>query len=67
MLEQELVELTEYYSGGGGRNSRNGRGWSLVTTVWDERGERPLGCLRMESSGDGDILVAELEESNSAM
>jgi hypothetical protein len=66
MLEQDLVELTEYdlgrrASGGGAR-----KGWSLVAPVWDSRGRRLLGCLRMESTGgvaDAFDLVTEFEEA----
>lgn len=67
MLEQDLVELTEYdlgrrASGGGAR-----KGWSLVAPVWDSRGRKLLGCLRMESTGgvgDGSEMVTEFEEAS---
>jgi hypothetical protein len=65
VLEQELVDLTEYFRVGGQTpNVRSKQGWSLVAAVWDAKGQRLLGCLRMESAdafGKSDI-VTELEE-----
>jgi hypothetical protein len=69
MLEQDLVELTEYDFGGRGSGGRSRKGWSLVEPVWDAKGKRLLGCLRVESSGDSDGLdvVTEFEESRAAV
>jgi hypothetical protein len=69
MLEQDLVELTEYDFGGRGSGGRRRKGWSLVVPVWDSRGRKLLGCLRMESTGsvaDDLDLVSEFEESRTA-
>ncbi len=65
MLEQELVELTEYYrDGSDGRRGRGDMAWSLVAPVWDQRGKKLLGCLRTESVkvAGGLDLVTEFEE-----
>jgi len=67
MFEQEIVDLTEYFNEGGQLLSgRRKQGWSLVAAVWDSRGQKLLGCLRMESTGAGDDgaieLATELEE-----
>jgi hypothetical protein len=66
VLEQELVDLTEYFRVGGQTpNVRSRQGWSLVAAVWDSKGQRLLGCLRMESAGGGDDndVVTELEDA----
>ncbi len=66
MLEQELVDLSEHFGDSDGAwDSRGGQGWSLVTGVWDARGKKLIGCLRMESNGgmgDSD-LVTEFEDA----
>ena len=69
MLEQELVDLTEYDRGGWVSGGRRRKGWSLVAPVWDAEGQRLLGCLRMESSGAPDDLdmVTEFEEAPTAV
>lgn len=70
VLEQELVDLTEY-SGISGRLAHGGRGydWSLLTAVWDSRERKLLGYLRMESLGgtEGLDIVTELEEAPFAL
>ena len=66
MFERELVDLSEHSGAGGGtRDSRGRQGWSLVTGVWDSRGRKLLGYLRIESTGGVDDfdLVTELEEA----
>jgi len=69
MLEQDLGELTEYDFGRRGSGARKRKGWSLVEPVWDAKGKRLLGCLRVESFGDSDGLdmVTEFEESHTAV
>jgi len=67
MFEQEIVDLTEYFRDGGQTlDVRRKQGWCLVAAVWDSRGQKLLGCLRMESTGAGDEsgveLAAEFEE-----
>jgi hypothetical protein len=65
MLEHELVDLTEYDLGGRASGRHGRKGWSLVAPVWDSRGRKLLGCLRMESTGgvaDDLDLVSEFEE-----
>jgi len=55
MYEQELVDLTEYFQDGGhALDVRRRQGWCLVAAVWDARGEKLIGCLRLESIGQGD-------------
>jgi len=69
MLEHDLVELTEYDLGGRASGGRGRKGWSLVAPVWDSRGRKLLGCLRMESTGGGaDDLdeVSDFEEARVA-
>jgi len=69
MLEQDLVDLTEYDLGGRAVGGHGRKGWSLVVPVWDSRGRKLLGCLRMESNGGaaGDLdLVSEFEEAQVA-
>ena len=68
MFEQELVDLTGYFDGGGQTlEVRRSQGWSLVAAVWDTRSNRLLGCLRMVASGDvAEEAVTELEESLAA-
>ena len=69
MLEQDLVDLTEYDLGGRASGGHRRKGWSLVAPVWDSRGRKLLGCLRMESTGgaaDDRDLVSEFEEARAA-
>jgi len=68
MFEQEIVDLTEYFHDGGQTlGVRRKQGWCLVAVVWDSRGQRLLGCLRMETVGAGDEggfeVVTEFEEA----
>lgn len=67
MFEEELVDLTGYFDGGGHTlNSRRSKGWALVAAVWDTRGDRLIGCLRMAGTDDMSETVTELEESLAA-
>ncbi len=65
MLEQEMAELSErLMDGSRGMGGSRGAGWSLMVPVWNARGDRVLGCLRVECTGvDGADIVTELEES----
>lgn len=65
MWELELLELTEYPLGDG-RRTVGAFGWSLLSPVWDVKGRKVIGCLRMESTGDAEDPVFEFEESVTA-
>lgn len=64
MFEEELVDLTGSFEGGGrALDLGPGKGWSLVAAVMDMQGNRILGCLRMEGSGtDAGEVAVEFEE-----
>ncbi len=64
MLEQELAYLSEHFTGGVSRSDSE-KGWSLMAPVFDSRGRRLVGYLRMESNGGADDadLVTELEDA----
>ncbi len=68
MFEEELVELTGSFEGGGRTlDFGHSRGWSLVTAVMDMESNRLLGCLRMEGSGtDAGEVAVEFEEALAA-